>query len=142
MRQGSIVGLHISTEHGKPMQSVPQARAISDLGLEGDRHAKAGSARQILIMDTETLDSVSLKPADVRENITTAGLDLRNVPPGNVFFIGDGVTLEVTGDCEACRRMDQIRPGIRKALKDRRGILTMVVNGGEIKVGDTIRLEP
>jgi MOSC domain-containing protein YiiM len=38
--------------------------------------------------------------------------------------------------------MDAIRPGLQARLKGRRGILTMVINGGPIKVGDPIRIEP
>ena len=84
----------------------------------------------------------SLGAGDVRENMTTAGLDLRQIQPGNVFFIGSEVTLEVTGDCEPCRRMDELRPGLREALDGRRGILTMVLSGGSLKVGDSVRVEP
>jgi MOSC domain-containing protein YiiM len=59
-----------------------------------------------------------------------------------VFFIGDEVSLEATGPCEPCTRMDEIRPGLREALDGRRGITTMVLSGGMLKVGDTVRVEP
>ena len=59
-----------------------------------------------------------------------------------MFFIGDQVTLEATGPCEPCSRMDEIRPGLQGELKDRRGIITTVLNGGSLEVGDAIRVEP
>ena len=142
MQQGSIVSIQIAEKSRQPMKSVPKARAVSDLGLEGDRHAEKGSARQILLMDRETLDEFRLEPGAVRENMTTQGLDLEKLQPGNVLFIGSEVTLEVTGDCEPCHRMDDIRPGLRQELEGRRGILTMVLNGGDVKVGDQVRVEP
>ena len=42
--------------------------------------------------------------------------------------------------CDPCDRMDQLRPGLRSLLEDRRGMLAHVVAGGEIAVGDAIEL--
>ena len=49
--------------------------------------------------------------------------------------------MEVVGDCEACGKMEEIRPGLWDRLNGRRGMLAMVINGGTMKVGDTIRLD-
>ena len=142
MDKGRVVALHICEGHREPMTSVSEAEAVSDLGLEGDRHAKQGSARQVLVMDAETLRSFGLSPGIIKENVTVEGLDLSTVRAGQVFFIGDEVTLEATGPCEPCVRMDEIRPGLREALDGRRGIVTMVLNGGKLRVGDSVRVEP
>ena len=142
MQEGSVVSLQIAAERRQPMRSLPEAQALSDFGLEGDRHAEKGSARQILVMDSETLNEFDLHSGDVRENVTTSGLDLNTVQPGNVLFIGPQVTFEVTGYCEPCHRLDDIRQGLRAALEGRRGILATVINGGPIRVGDPIRIEP
>ena len=82
-----------------------------------------------------------LVPGQIKENITTTGLDLSQVQPGQVFFIGD-VTLEAVGECEPCGKMDAIRQGLREEINHRRGQLAVVLNGGAIKVGDTVRIEP
>ena len=142
MEQGRVVALHLGTESRKPMVSVQETRAIADFGLEGDRHARKGIARQVLLMDKETLDSFGLAPSVIKENITVEGLDFSTIGRGQVFFVGDEVTLEVTGPCEPCGRMDEIRPGLRVELDGRRGILAVVLNGGELRVRDTVRLEP
>ena len=142
MQEGSIASVQIAYQRRKPMHPLQQAQAIADMGLEGDRHAEKGSARQILIMDKETLDEFGLTPGDVRENVTTLGLDLNSMQPGNVLFIGSEVTFEVTGYCEPCHRLDDIRLGLREALEGRRGILATVINGGPIQVGDVVRVEP
>ena len=145
MQTGSIVNLHIARVKGTPSDPVDAARAVAAEGLEGDRSRNPRNLRQVLVMDRETLDHYGLQPGQVKENITVTGLDLAQAKKGNVFFIGGAdapVTLEVTGDCEPCQKMDAITPGLRAELQGRRGILTVVLQGGDIAVGDPIRLEP
>jgi MOSC domain-containing protein YiiM len=142
MQQGTIVGLHIAKVKGTPSVRVQEATAISAKGLEGDRSCNENNPRQVLVMDQETLEALGLKMGQIKENITTVGLDLSRVEEGQVIFIGDQVTLEVVGPCLPCGKMDAIRAGLQERLKGRRGKLTMVINGGPIKVGDSIRVEP
>ena len=142
MEQGTIVSLHIARVKGTPSDPVKEATAISAAGLEGDRSCNPENTRQVLIMDKETLDKFGLEPGQIKENITTSGIDLSGVQNGNVFFIGDNVTMEAVGDCEPCGKMDAIRPGLRNELDGQRGILTVVINGGDINIGDSIRIEP
>ena len=142
MQQGSITNIHIARVKETPSDPVQEAMAISNQGLEGDRSCKPGALRQVLVMDKETLDEMDLKPGQIKENITTSGMDLTAAKAGHVFFIGDEVTMEVVGDGEPCGKMDAIRPGLREGLNGRRGMLATVINGGSIKVGDSIRLEP
>ena len=142
MQQGSITNLHIARIKETPSDPVQEATAISGIGLEGDRSAFEGSKRQVLFMDKETLDEFGLTPGQVKENITVTGLDLSQTKEGQVFFIGDEVTMEIVGECEPCAKMNAIRPGLLNQLNGRRGMLATVINGGPIKVGDPIRLEP
>jgi len=142
MQQGTIVALHIARVKGTPSDPVDAATVISAQGLEGDRSCSADNTRQVLVMDRETLDHFELKPGQIKENITTSGLDLSQAKAGEVFFIGDSVTMEVVGECQPCGKMDAIRPGLREQLGGRRGMLAMVINGGPIKIGDSIRIEP
>ena len=142
MEQGTIVSLHIARVKGTPSDPVKEATAISAAGLEGDRSCNPENTRQVLIMDKETLDKFGLGPGQIKENITTSGLDLSLTEVGQVFFIGDVVTMEIVRDARPCDRMNAIRPGLREELIDRRGMLAMVINGGIIKVGDSIRIEP
>ena len=142
MQQGTIVNLHIARVKETPSEPVQEASAISGMGLEGDRSCKASNPRQVLVMDQETLEQLQIKPGQIKENITTTGLDLSQTQVGQVFFIGDQVTMEIVGPCEPCHKMDAIRAGLRKKLAGRRGMLATVINGGPIKVGDSIRIEP
>ena len=141
MQQGTITDLHIARVKGTPSDPVQEATALSGLGLEGDRSAYEGSLRQVLFMDKETLDEFGLAPGQVKENITMTGLDLSQTKTGQKFLIGDDVTMEIVGDCEPFGKMDAIKPGLMEKLDKRRGMLAKVINGGVIKVGDTVRVE-
>ena len=142
MQQGTIVNLHLAKKSRTPVEPVQEATAISGKGLEGDRYCNERIVRQVLIMDKETLDELDLVPGLIKENVTTTGLDLSQTKAGQVVFLGDEVTMELVGECDPCERMDAIRPGLREILDHRRGMLAVVVNGGPIKVGDSIRVEP
>ena len=142
MQQGSVTNLHIARVKGTPSDPVQEATALSGKGLEGDRSCNAANVRQVLFMDQETLDRLELKPGQIKENITTHGIDLSQAKAGQVFFVGDQVTMEVVGECEPCGKMDAIRPGLREIINGQRGMLAIVINGGPIKVGDTVRIEP
>ena len=142
MQQGSITNLHIARVKETPSDPVQEATALSGMGLEGDRSCRQGNMRQVLIMDNETLGGFGLAPGQIKENITVSGLDLSQTVAGNVVFIGDEVTMEIVGECEPCGKMDAIRQGLQAELNHRRGMLCTVINGGPIKVGDNIRVEP
>ncbi len=142
MQQGSITNLHIARVKETPSDPVQEATALSGMGLEGDRSCRQGNMRQVLIMDNETLGVFGLAAGQIKENITVSGLDLSQTVAGNVVFIGDEVTMEIVGECEPCGKMDAIRQGLQTELNHRRGMLCTVINGGPIKVGDNIRIEP
>jgi MOSC domain-containing protein YiiM len=141
MPQGTITNLHIARVKGTPSDPVQQATAISGLGLKGDRSAYEGNLRQVLFVDKEILDGAGLAPGQVKENITVTGLNVSEIKPGQIFTIGSDVTLEAVGDCEACGKMDAIRLGLKDELDGKRGMLAKVLNGGSIKVGDSVSVE-
>lgn len=133
----NVLRLFRSKQHGL-MEDVPEIRVIQDHGFEGCAHARPGKPRQVLVMDRETLESLGLPPGVVRENITTEGLDVSGLMPGHQLKIGE-VILEVSGPCAPCELMEQIRPGLRKEIRGRRGTLCRVIAGGTICRGETIR---
>ena len=88
MQEGTVLNLHLARVKGTPSEPVATATAISARGLEGDRSCRVGNARQVLVMDKETLDHFQLAPGQIKENITTAGLDLAQAQPGAGVFRG------------------------------------------------------
>ena len=129
MQQGSIASIHIARVKGTPSDPVQEATAIAGMGIDGDRSCYEGNIRQVLFMDKETLDDLELTPGQIKENITTSGVDMSQAQPGQVFSIGNEV------------KMEEIPPGLGDKLNGRRGMLAMVINGGTLKVGDPISLD-
>jgi MOSC domain-containing protein YiiM len=123
------------------MQLVPTANLVADLGIEGDKHASAASKRQVLLADKEALDAVGVLPGTIKENVTVEGVDVMRLPAGTRMRLGRSVVLEITGVCEPCFRMDEIREGLKAELEGRRGMVSRVVRGGTITVGDLISIE-
>ena len=136
---GTIIGLRIATAHRAPMQQPASARALADLGLEGDIHNKAGGKRQVLLMDEETLNAFGLEAGRVRENITTRGIELKTLAPGTRLRAGNAV-FEITQACDPCKMTEDIRPGLRAQMQGQRGMFVRVIAGGEIRVGDMIEI--
>jgi MOSC domain-containing protein YiiM len=120
-----------------PMEELSEVQAIADAGFEGCAHRRTGGPRQVLLVDRETLDAMDLTPGILRENITTVGLNVNGLPIGQTLRIGD-VRLEVSAACTPCNLMEKIRPGLRKELYGRRGMLCRVIDGGTIRRGDVI----
>ena len=120
-----------------PMEELSEVRAVNDSGFEGCAHARSGSKRQVLLVDRETLEAMDLQPGILRENITTDGLNVNSLPIGQVLRAGEA-RLRVTAVCTPCDQMEVIRPGLRKELWRRRGMLCRVLDGGIIRRGDSI----
>ena len=142
-QQARIVSVQLCVGHREPMRAVESANVIARFGIEGDRHGTSEGvrmARQVLLIDEETLKSFGLSHGEVRENITTSGIDLHLLETGQKVALGDEVVLRITGHCEPCTRKDEIRPGLRLEIDKKRGMLAYVVEGGAIKVGDAIRI--
>ena len=142
--QGTIVSIYLCTGHRDPMKSVDSAEMKAGYGIEGDRHAVTEgvrTARQVLLMDEETLSKFGLAGGQVRENITTSGIDLHSVEAGQQVALGDSAVVEITGFCAPCARMDEIRDGLRVGLEEQRGMLATVLQSGPIAVGDSVKAQ-
>jgi MOSC domain-containing protein YiiM len=137
---GSVLSVQTCPGHRKPMVSAESAVVIENLGLQGDMHALPDSSRQVLLMESETLAEFGLKVADVKENITTAGIKLMSLVRGQRLQVGRDVVLEITAGCAPCSRLNELRPGLRAAIDGRRGMLTRVRRGGTIRRGDPITI--
>ena len=119
------------------MEELHRAEVVPGLGLAGCTHARSGGKRQLLLVDKETLDAMELKPGIIRENITTRGLNVNGLAPGERLRIGEAL-LEVSAVCTPCDQLEKVRPGLRRELYGRRGMLCRVLEGGMVRAGDAI----
>jgi MOSC domain-containing protein YiiM len=136
---GKIVGLWTSPGRNTA-QSVghERIRAIAGQGFEGCAHGNPPK-REVLFVSREHLESVDVEPGAVRENMTVEGDDVEQWPIGQQVRVGEAL-FEITMVCDPCRRMDELRPGLRAELQNKRGMLARVVESGEVAVGDEVQL--
>jgi MOSC domain-containing protein YiiM len=120
-----------------PMEELEEVQVISNVGLEGCAHGRPDSGRQVLLVDRETLEAMDLRPGIVRENITTEGMDVNGLAMKQELRIG-GARLQVSEICHPCDQLEKVRPGLRREIRGRRGMLCRVLKGGMIRRGDTI----
>ncbi|OGZ44866.1 MAG: hypothetical protein A3J54_00380 [Candidatus Ryanbacteria bacterium RIFCSPHIGHO2_02_FULL_45_13b] len=128
-------------------------------GFIGDTHAgekrisrRTGKLkwndRQISLVGKEAIDylnkhlSLSLKPGDLAENITTEGLgDLSNLREGHILIVG-GVVFVVTEQNDPCSNLALYHKLLVKESYGRRGVLAVVERGAGVllRPGMTIDL--
>src|SRR3984893_3500881 len=120
-----------------PMEELVEVAVVANSGIQGCAHARPGGKRQILLVDRETLEAMNLPRGIIRENITTEGLNVNGLKMGEQLRIGE-VRLEVSAVCTPCDQLEKVRPGLRRELWGRRGMLCRVVSGGILRRGDAI----
>ena len=84
------------------------------------------------------------------ENVTTTGLDLLALPTGARLRLGADAVVEVTGLRHPCVQLDRFQDGLMEAtlardddggLVRRAGVMSVVVEGGEVRPGDPVAVE-
>src|SRR6266849_4237525 len=133
----NVLHLFLALRPRLPMEEVVEVHALEDSGLEGCAHARTGSPRQVLLLDSVTLELMELSPGIIRENITTRGINVNGMDAGQRLQVG-AAQLEVSMVCTPCDMLEKIRPGLRRELRGRRGMLCRVIAGGMIRQGDPI----
>lgn len=131
-----ITHLFIKPVSRAPMVARQSLILVSGKGILNDA-AFGRSKRQILLVSHYTLMDFQLSPGDLRENITVQGLHLRELQAGTILRI-DETELEITGLCTPCDRMNELRPGLRKDIVGRRGVLARCLSGGLIRAGAAV----
>lgn len=123
------------------MEELWQVSVLRDSGLQGCAHSRPGGSRQVLLVDSETLEALDLKPGIIRENVTTEGLNVNGLAIGQRLQMGEA-RLEVSAVCTPCGQIEKLRPGLRKEIRGRRGMLCRVLQSGVVRVGDAIERLP
>ncbi len=138
---GKILAICISEKKGTQKHTVPSAKLVEDWGIEGDAHAGKWH-RQVSLLSAEKVNDFRAKGAEVNdgafgENLVVEGFDLRTIPVGTRFQIGEAV-LELTQIGKECHSHCQIYKVMGDCIMPREGVFTRVIKGGEIKPGDEI----
>ncbi len=132
-----VIALYIAEENQPGRTRIEAGSIVTDLGFDGDRKARPGSKRQVLIMPLEILEELGLEAGAFKENITTRGLDVMSLTRGQRLRVGEAL-LEATVPCTPCDFIDSIRPGLQEESRGQRGMLFRVLEGGQVRVGDPV----
>ncbi len=164
----TIAAVCLSPEHGFGKQPQTSIRLLAGLGVEGDAHCgttvqhlylkrknpHAPNRMQVHLIQQELFAELyalghTVKPGELGENITTCGIDLLALPVGTRLHLGAEAVIELTGLRTPCKQIDGFQPGLMKPLilgkktskrPARAGVMSVVLSGGEVKAGDTIRV--
>ena len=128
-------------------ETIERARVSFVGGIEGDYRGgmKPRGRRQVTIMQRSDWDAAlndlgdrGLAWSDRRVNLLSDGVDLPR-DPGILLRVGE-VLFEITGECDPCRRMDEVAPGLRAALTPdwRGGRLLRVRSEGTLAGGGAL----
>jgi MOSC domain-containing protein YiiM len=134
------------------MQAQSRALLIAGLGIEGDRYALGTGKysafpdiREVTLIEQETLvaltrdHAIDLMPDEHRRNLTVEDTPLNHLV-GRRFWVGS-VLLEGGRLNVPCRYLDLVTgKTVCDLLEHRSGLNARIIEGGEIAVGDTLRL--
>lgn len=134
---GTITTVSCYTLRGAPFVAVAKAHFAADLGITGDLHADGLSPRQVLLASRSVYEDFALPPQALRENLLV-DFDTAALRSGTVLQIGGAVRLRIMFQCEACGKLDQLRPGLARQVARRRGVLARVLAAGQVEAGDPI----
>ena len=148
MTEGKIVGIYLRKETGEPVLAAEEARAIAGRGIEGDHGFAAEGhtidpSREATLIESEAIEAlereykVALGPGAARRNIVTRGVALNHLV-GREFKVGEakmrGMRL-----CEPCDHLAKLtQPKTLDGLVHRGGLRAQILEGGTIRVGDSV----
>lgn len=164
-----ITAVARSPEHTMQKPTRDIIRLLARLGVEGDAHlgetvqhrsrvahdSAQPNLRQVHLIHAELHDELrergfDLEAGEMGENITTRGIDLLGLPTGARLRLGETAVVEITGLRNPCQQLDQLRPELMAAVLGRDtkgklvrkgGVMAIVLEGGEIRLGDAIEVE-
>ena len=141
---GRVVSVNLSER--KTMRKKPGegAKLVLDRGFEGDAHA-GDWHRQVSLLAQESIDSMLAKgldvgPGDFAENITTAGIDLLDLPVGSGLRIGEGSLVEISQIGKVCHAKCAIFYQAGDCVMPREGLFGVVREADEVRVGDAVEV--
>jgi MOSC domain-containing protein YiiM len=150
---GVVREIYIASAAEAAPASIEQVRIVPERGLEGDRYFHGvgtfsrwpGEGRAVTLIEAEVIEAVrrehgiDLGEGRSRRNIVTGGIVLSELI-GKKFRVGT-VVLRGAREAAPCRHLERLtQSGVYDALLKRGGLRADVVEGGVVRVGDTLEL--
>ena len=140
-----IRAICISDQKGTQKYRIPEGNFAEDHGIEGDAHAGKWH-RQVSLLSAEKIEAFREKGVQVEygafgENLVVEGCDLRSLPVGTRFAIGN-VLLEMTQIGKECHDHCAIYNVTGDCIMPREGVFAKVLRGGIVREGDSLDVIP
>jgi MOSC domain-containing protein YiiM len=146
---GRLIGIAHRPAHRAPMQTVESALIEVGGGVEGDHKGRKFPRRGVTLLAREAWEAALADLATMgdaedlpwtarRANLLVEGVALPRAL-GGIVQIGPAV-LEITYPTTPCKRMDEARDGLMRALYPewRGGVTCRVLEGGRVAIGDPV----
>ncbi|KON88097.1 molybdenum cofactor biosysynthesis protein [Sporosarcina globispora] len=165
---GIVIAVSLSNKHTFSKENQDAIKLVKGFGVERDAHFGSTvkhrsrvaqnpdqpNLRQVHLIPNELFEELAdcfhIEPGQMGENITTAGINLLELPADTKLMIGKAAVIKVTGLRNPCAQIDHFQPGLLKAVVGRdaegnlirkAGIMGVVLESGEVKAGDEIRVQ-
>lgn len=141
-----VIGISVSDKKGVPKTPIPEGEFIVDFGLKDDAHG-GNWHRQVSFLGQESIDKMTalgikgLCTGKFAENVTTEGIELYTLPIGTMLKIGEAL-FEVTQIGKECHQKCAIYHKIGDCIMPKEGIFAKVIQGGMVRPGDEIIVNP
>jgi len=141
---GRVRSVNVSEKKGVQKRPVESVTLVVEHGIEDDAHAGPWH-RQVSLLADESAQKMRDSGGDVDvgdfgENITTEGIRVCDLPVGARLRLGLAL-VEVTQIGKECHAHCAIYQQVGDCVMPREGIFVRVLEGGEVKAGDEIRVE-
>lgn len=146
MSEIKVISVNISEKKGvikKPVEKI----ILNEKGVVNDAHA-GDWHRQVSLLAKESIKKFEevlgreLEYGEFAENITTEGITLYEMKPGDRILVGE-TELEVTQIGKKCHGDGcAIFSQVGKCVMPKEGIFAKVLKTGEVKSGDSIKYIP
>jgi MOSC domain-containing protein YiiM len=139
---GKVVGVSMSQRRTDPKKNVGKGVLKKGLGLVGDSHA--GSEKEVTLLAIESIQQlcqetgISAGPGCFAENITTKGMDLISLPLGSKLQVGEARLEVIQIGKDPSQAHTYNYRGY--SILPKEGIFCKVIESGEVKIGDAIRM--
>jgi MOSC domain-containing protein YiiM len=139
-----IVSIAISKKKGTRKTPVMAAEVVRDHGILGDAHAGSWE-RQISFLAHEQIQEARVRGlqvdfGDFAENVSTEGVDWKELPLGTRVKLGNQVVVEITKIGKECHKKCAIYYQAGDCIMPREGVFGRVIEGGTFRCGDAIEI--
>ena len=143
-----IIEIGITGESNKEIDKVKSIEVVSGKGIKGDRyfHDFNEERNQLTLIESENIDyynktfNTNFKYLEFRRNLVTQNIQLNDLI-GKTLIVGE-IKIKAHDLCRPCKNLQEKlgKDNIIKEFLRRGGLRCEILNSGNIKIGDNIKI--